>query len=331
MAIEFVNPLTAGTVLVREAIQSQNYNPGSAGWIIEADGDAEFNDVTIRGGTVVSGTALYYDGTPAFGNLILAIAAQAGTDEYGNAYPAGLTSLSTNGTINMYETTTDWQHVNGSRIEISAGGAQVLQQLTPPDVVGVTWDDGAIGTNITSDFGASTPSLFLQSPSDSVNQTNSSITLLGSSPSTDSSRVDISGDVRMLDQIVQYDSDTFSTWTPTISGGGAATFTSRDGFWQRIGKLIFVRVYFVIGTAGSGGSNVTFTLPVTPYRSGTRQNIPGCMRDSGSGNGPVGALVFAGGAGATVDRLVNSLGDDVLGVNLTSGSIWTFEGWIREA
>lgn len=49
MAIEFVNPLTAGTVLVRSDIRSQNYVPGTSGWIIEADGDAELNDVVIRG------------------------------------------------------------------------------------------------------------------------------------------------------------------------------------------------------------------------------------------------------------------------------------------
>lgn len=80
MAIEFDNPLTAGTTLIRSDIRSQNYTPGSAGWIIEADGDAEFNSIVIRGGTVVSGLALYYNGTPALGNLILSIAAAAGTD-----------------------------------------------------------------------------------------------------------------------------------------------------------------------------------------------------------------------------------------------------------
>lgn len=91
MAIDFVNPLTAGTVLVREDIRSQNYVPGVSGWIVEADGDAEFNDVTIRGGVVVSGTALYYDGAPGPGTLFLAIAAAAGVDAYGNTYDAGLT------------------------------------------------------------------------------------------------------------------------------------------------------------------------------------------------------------------------------------------------
>ena len=96
MAIEFVNPLTAGTVLVREAIQSQNYNPGSAGWIIEADGDAEFNNLVVRGtfeghNFVLNQSGLFlYDGTPGFGNLAANIAPGEGTDEFGNAYLAGI-------------------------------------------------------------------------------------------------------------------------------------------------------------------------------------------------------------------------------------------------
>lgn len=90
MSIEFENPLTAGTVLVREQIQSQNYEPGSAGWVIKANGDAEFNSVVIRGGTVVSGTALYYNGTPALGNLFMSVSASAGTDAFGNDYVQGL-------------------------------------------------------------------------------------------------------------------------------------------------------------------------------------------------------------------------------------------------
>ena len=36
-------------VLIREAIKSPNYAAGSAGWSINKDGSAEFNNVTIRG------------------------------------------------------------------------------------------------------------------------------------------------------------------------------------------------------------------------------------------------------------------------------------------
>lgn len=91
MAIEFDNPLTAGTTLIREAIQSGNFLRGVSGWIIEQDGDAEFNSVVIRGGTVLGGQAFYYDGTPGPGKLLVAIAAAGGTDPYGNVYGPGIT------------------------------------------------------------------------------------------------------------------------------------------------------------------------------------------------------------------------------------------------
>lgn len=89
--MQFTDDVAAGTVLVRPALQSPDYVTGVSGWAVKVDGSAEFNDITIRGGTTVSGTALYYDGTPALGSLFLAIAAAAGTDTYGNPYNAGLT------------------------------------------------------------------------------------------------------------------------------------------------------------------------------------------------------------------------------------------------
>lgn len=103
MAIEFVNPLTAGTVLVREAIQSQNYNPGSAGWIIEADGDAEFNNLVVRGtfegiNFVLNESGLFiYDGTPGTGNLVANISPTDGTDEFGNTYFGGIVTYTPGG------------------------------------------------------------------------------------------------------------------------------------------------------------------------------------------------------------------------------------------
>jgi hypothetical protein len=45
----FDNDVVAGTVLVRDAIQSQDFAAGSAGWIIRSDGSAEFSDVALRG------------------------------------------------------------------------------------------------------------------------------------------------------------------------------------------------------------------------------------------------------------------------------------------
>ena len=87
----FSNPITGGQgTLVRPAIKSPDFVTGSTGWSINKDGSAEFNDVVIRGGTVVSGEALYYNGTPGAGTLILAISANGGTDPFGNTYPSGI-------------------------------------------------------------------------------------------------------------------------------------------------------------------------------------------------------------------------------------------------
>jgi len=52
----FRNAIVAGINLIREAIQSPNYEPGVAGWTINKDGTSEFAEATVRG-MVVAGTA----------------------------------------------------------------------------------------------------------------------------------------------------------------------------------------------------------------------------------------------------------------------------------
>lgn len=54
----FNNSILSGTVLARENIQSEGYQVGLQGWIIERDGDAEFNSIVVRG-DVISVGALY--------------------------------------------------------------------------------------------------------------------------------------------------------------------------------------------------------------------------------------------------------------------------------
>lgn len=90
--VQFQNPIVGGDTLVRDAIKSQNYVMGSTGWSVNQDGTAEFNNVTIRNGETVSSTDLYYNGTPAAGNLIASISATQGTDAYGNIYFSGICS-----------------------------------------------------------------------------------------------------------------------------------------------------------------------------------------------------------------------------------------------
>lgn len=81
------NPVVGGTVLQRAAIQSPNFVTGSTGWTIKQDGSAEFNNLVVRGGQIISGTALYYSTSPpAAGKLVASVSAASGTDSVGNAY-----------------------------------------------------------------------------------------------------------------------------------------------------------------------------------------------------------------------------------------------------
>jgi hypothetical protein len=79
----------AGLLLILQAMRSPNYVAGVSGWSINKDGSAEFNNITIRGGSVLGGDVLLYNGTPAAGTLYLSLSQAGGTDPYGNTYPQG--------------------------------------------------------------------------------------------------------------------------------------------------------------------------------------------------------------------------------------------------
>lgn len=201
MSIEFENPLTAGTVLVREQIQSQNYDPGVAGWVVKANGDAEFNSVVIRGGTVVSGLALYYDGTPAAGNLIMSIAAAAGVDAFGNAYVQGLGVYGADGDLSADGGALIQQGSNGSAVALSAGGignSSVI--LTPANLAGAVWLDGGVSTQL----GASNrPGTIVSSPAEDSNTSHSSISLFGGGPTTSDTYILFAADRFSFNALVQ--------------------------------------------------------------------------------------------------------------------------------
>jgi hypothetical protein len=100
--MSFRNDIIGGAAaLIRAAIKSPNYAQGAAGWSINKDGTAEFNNLTIRGtfnGTdfILDNSGLFiYSGMPAAGNLVASIAPLAGADSFGNAYVAGEASYVT--------------------------------------------------------------------------------------------------------------------------------------------------------------------------------------------------------------------------------------------
>jgi hypothetical protein len=99
----FSNPVVAGGILQVTSIESTNFVEGESGWIIERNGDAEFNNLTIRGTffgidfEINSKGIFFYSSAPANGNLVISLAATAGSDEFGNPYPAGLQILNHGG------------------------------------------------------------------------------------------------------------------------------------------------------------------------------------------------------------------------------------------
>lgn len=128
----------------------------------------------------------------------------------------------------------------------------------------------------------------------------------------------------------------WTSYTPTWSGIGSATFTNNVGRWQRTGpKTVEFKFWAVISTAGSGSSNVQVTAPFAPSRV---MNQLGSIHVEGS---PTPALrdglwiSFTSGTGTTLDRLRfdNGLGSvsNLVGSDLVTALAITGGGTIMEA
>jgi hypothetical protein len=121
----FSNPVFGGNgTLIRPAAQSPNYVTGVSGWSIMRDGSAEFNNLVIRGqfnGTdfIINSAGIFlYSGTPAAGNMTGSWASVAGSDAFGNAYPAGLEIYSTFGNLTL-------SPVDGNLFSVGSSGATI--------------------------------------------------------------------------------------------------------------------------------------------------------------------------------------------------------------
>lgn len=136
-----------------------------------------------------------------------------------------------------------------------------------------------------------------------------------------------------------------TTYTPNVTNGGSVTWTTRTASWWRIGKMVFVKMYFVVNAAGSGTSTFTVELPTTPDRT-VRQVLTMHTESIGSGGNASshiggGEAVFfttgQGGSGVVSDRLRNDEGsstsreNNIQGVDLLSTGTITIQGWYQEA
>jgi hypothetical protein len=119
-------------------------------------------------------------------------------------------------------------------------------------------------------------------------------------------------------------------YTPTLVNDGAATYSARRGWFYRIGPMVYMNAYFVASGAGSGASNLGLTAPTNIDR--TNRQYVGCHAEANTAgnNGSITAVAFTTGSGDTFDRVRNSTGVNLVGTDITAGSILAFEGWYRE-
>lgn len=376
MSGSFGNPIVGGTALRIPAIQSPNYSPGVAGWIIKINGDAEFNNLTIRGeflGTdfIINAAGIFlYSSTPAAGNLIGSWTSASGTDSFGNTYGSGLTiGLSGKPQVNIDQTSTAGfvllptnaagENVPAEIISTVGNAGTSTENVTlvlrgPSEVTNTDrlslklqseYKDGSIPASVAIDNGLTAARYFSVSTTDILLERNTTVY-----PNTSSDTAltvesfNGTGDllhlnvnttpVTTVDEagvVNKYASDTFNTYTPTVTGGGTVGFSTQTGRWQRIGKMVFFTAYLVINSAGSGASVVQIDAPSSISRA-TRQCVNAHTESLTAGNnGSSLAVAFTGGSGATFDRIRNSTNASITGADLLNGGIITVEGWYREA
>jgi hypothetical protein len=233
--VGFENPIVGGTALRIPAIQSPNFETGVRGWIIRQNGDAEFNDLDVRGTFrgqefVINEDGIFvYDGTPAAGNLIGSWTAAAGTDEFGNAYEVGLSLYSTDGVINFTnsggDVITSWTDtVHGASIDLGVGGGSASQSFTPPTSGGATWQSGSLGAVATNIFGSNTAELALVAPYNTAHPTVCQLAMFGSSDTQAKNRIDATTQqFNVSGELTAGNLDHGSAQTPAPGAGGGTS------------------------------------------------------------------------------------------------------------
>lgn len=285
----FSNSILGGAQkLIRAAIQSPNFVSGVSGWIVRKDGTSEFDSITLRGQLVVQSSTqgiFVYKGTPAAGNLAVAISSGPGTDSFGNQYGADITitdvTLGTGIKLYMADGQLDWHHA---------------QFAIDPLVEALT-----AGSN------ADTPALALFSPTnDALGNLATAILLQGASAdgTTSPGWVQLTGTnlntgalvralFQVVGQIVATDPSvtpgkTFATrgiekWhIPALGSGWAAGPFS--GTFQSIAYRIDAEDNLIIRgaihTTSATPTATIFTLP-TAWRPATSWRGPGAVKNDG--------------------------------------------------
>jgi len=130
--------------------------------------------------------------------------------------------------------------------------------------------------------------------------------------------------------IDRYDgNNVFNTYVPAVSGGGSVSWSFQSGWWQRIGKMIFVNITLIADGDGSGSDAVTVDLPEDPDRS-HRQVLAATRTGAAPGGSFTGQIANAG-SGPQIDFIRSSVNGTLIGSDLTNGETIAIQGWYRAA
>jgi hypothetical protein len=146
-------------------------------------------------------------------------------------------------------------------------------------------------------------------------------------------------------QFRTYGGNSPTPWVTTVTNQGSATFNTNNGWYWRVGKMVYVNIYLGVNVAGSGTGLVTVTMPSNVDRT-TRQCLLIHSESNGAGSSGQGSelvsairggecVFFTSGSGATSDRIRIDLGSgneaNLQGSNLLAGGLIAIQGWYREA
>lgn len=125
------NPIVGGTDLRIPAIQSPNYVAGTSGWIVMADGSAEFNNVTVRG-TFITGTVPGAHVTITGGQILVF---DSSNNLVGQIDATGIQAIGTNGSKIALVPATTGNPAQAEVLVYPPTGATGVTSIAPADLL----------------------------------------------------------------------------------------------------------------------------------------------------------------------------------------------------
>lgn len=316
--MSFRNPILSGPTLVRAAIQSANFVTGVSGWQIMRNGNAEFNGATFRGQIIVTGAnaILFYSPVAGAGNLVASFSPIAGTDPYGNVYPAGMRVGAPNnpGIVAGYSGSTGLIYFPGTvpnvaldaKLQLNIGGAGMAQRsfLTMGSAVDTTQNDSvALNAFASSQDGTQTAHITL-TYTDPLGVNHSYVV------------VDPAGGATLVGTITGLHPGTYSrsspavaeTWQNPAFGSNWTTGTFAGGVRSLHYRLDSEGRLFIVGTfhsTSNAPAATIFTLPSGYFDATDTQAIPVLVNNAGAMS-INGLLISSTGAASLVTNLTTT-------------------------